>query len=103
MGKHSLEEEVNKFLELWDLDQIRSLLGELAHIYELYDVGEDDWVQQVVGDEEDARLVRLIRTVYLVSRLADFHAGRLVRIRTEFRGLWKRMEDQKCVEVQHEV
>jgi len=62
-------------------------------LLELYNVDEDnDWVKDVVGDE-DVRTVRLIRTVYLVSKLAQKHSGMLSVINIRFKDLWKRMEN----------
>lgn len=42
--------------------------------------------------EEDKTNVRLIRTVYLMSKIAESHAGTLVTIKVRFKDLWKRME-----------
>ena len=45
-------------------------------LLELYDEDEDDdWVKKEVG-EENTRNVRIIRTVYLISKFAERHAGK---------------------------
>lgn len=97
MGKRkSLEEEINAFLEKWDCKQQIAFLRDIIPLFELYDVeDEDDWVaEKVGGDEENVRNVRLIRTVYLVSRICAFHAGMMCTINCHFKDLWKKMEKQ---------
>lgn len=92
--KKTIEQEINDFLENWDCKQQIAFLRDIIPLFELYDVeDEDDWVEkQVGGDEENVRNIRLIRTVYLVSRIAEFHAGNLCGINIHFKNLWKRME-----------
>lgn len=93
MSKKTIEEEINEFLQVWDCDQQVDFLRDIIPLFELYDVSdEDDWVKNAVG-EDNERHVRLIRTVYLVSRIAEFHAGPLCRINVGFKNLWKRMEN----------
>lgn len=95
MPKHkTIEDEINDFLEMWDCNQMQDFLRDIIPLFELYDVDENnDWVKDSVG-EEDERNVRLIRTVYLVSRIAEFHAGKLCHINIEFKNLWKRLEKE---------
>lgn len=92
--KRTLEEEINKFLEIWGCREIISFLRDIIPLFELYDVeDEDDWVEKKVGGgEENVRTVRLVRTVYLMSRIAEFHAGKLCFINIHFKNLWKKME-----------
>ncbi len=92
MGRKTLEEEINEFLQLWDCEKQTAFLRDIIPLFELYDVEEeDDWVKQVVG-EDNERNVRLIRTVYLISRIAEFHAGKFCTINIRFKKLWKRLE-----------
>lgn len=92
--KKTLEEEINEFLQTWDCEQLTSFLRDIIPLFELYDVeDEDDWVKDAVGTDNE-RNVRLIRTVYLVSRIAEFHAGKLCSIKMNFKNLWQRMEKQ---------
>ncbi len=92
--KQTLEEEINHFLERWDYKEQIQFLKDVIPLVELYNVDEDDdWVEKAVGgDIENVRNVRLIRTVYLMSKLAEFHAGKLCMINIEFKNLWKRIE-----------
>ena len=89
----SIENEINSFLMVWGSEELSSFLQDSLPLFELYDVDENsDWVEDVVG-KEDAQNVRLIRTVYLVSRLAEHHAEGLSKLNNEFKDLWKRMEE----------
>jgi hypothetical protein len=73
-------------------------LRDIIPLFELYDVeDENDWVKEAVG-ESNERNVRLIRTVYLVSRIAEFHTGVLASLKMNFKDLYKRMEKQRNVE-----
>jgi|SRR5690242_21554756 len=90
--KQTLEEEINAFLEYWDVNKLKDFFRDASPLIDLYNVAEDnDWVKEAVG-EDDQRNVRLIRTVYLVSRIAEFHAGRLCSVNVQFKNLWKRLE-----------
>ena len=89
--KSRIEEEINEFLETWDCKQQMDFLKEIIPLVELYDVEEEnDWVKDAVGKDNE-RNVRLIRTVYLVSRIAEFHVGKLCFIKTHFKDLYKRL------------
>lgn len=92
--KLSLEDEINLFLETWDHKQMRAFFYDILPLIELYNVDiDDDWVaHEVGGDEENIRTVRLIRTVYLISKIAEYHSGRLCEIKIKFKNLFKKME-----------
>jgi hypothetical protein len=94
--KKNIEQEINEFLDSWDCQQQMAFLRDIIPLFKLYDVDqEDDWVQyEVGGDEENVQTVRLIRTVYLVSRICAFHAGRMSVINCNFKNLWKKIENQ---------
>lgn len=101
MAKQTLEEEINAFVDMWGYKEQIAFFRDSVPLMELYDVVEgDDWVHDSVGgDIENARTVRMLRTVYLVSRLAEFHAGLLCTINVRFKNLWKRMEKLDKVKV----
>lgn len=93
MKKNDLEFQINEFLSVWDLEQMQRLLIDIFPILELYEaIGSEGWLKEAVGEEDEIN-VRLIRTVYLVSRLSDFHAGKLATIKAKFPFLWKRLEE----------
>ncbi len=93
--KNKLHDEIDKFFETWDAVQIVAFLRDLQPIFELYDVEseEEDWVRQIVSPGEHHQ-IRLIRTVYLVSKLAEFHSGKLATIKILHKDLWKKMEKE---------
>lgn len=96
---NTIEEDINLFLEKWDDNQMCQFLRDIFPLFELYNVDEEnDWVKEAVG-EENERNVRLIRTVYLVSRIAEFHAGVLSAIKVNFKDLYKKMEKQGALEI----
>lgn len=99
--KKTIEDEIIEFLNTWGSDEMSSFLRDISPLFELYDVDEEnDWVKDIVG-EEDERNVRLIRTVYLVSRIAEFHASKLCSIKMNFRNLYLKMEKHGIAEGQH--
>lgn len=88
----NIENEINDFVNEWDLRQMMKFVTDIAEIYHLYDCDdEQDWVKDEVG-EENAVDVRLIRTVYLLSKLADEHSPKLATVKFKFNKLWKRLE-----------
>lgn len=98
MPKKTLEQEINEFLDVWDCPQLISFLKEIIPLCELYDVSdEDDWVRNEVGEGNEVT-VRLIRTVYLISRIAEFHSGKLAISRTCFKNLWLRMKKEALIQ-----
>lgn len=90
--KKDIQTEINEFLEYFDCQKMTNFLRDIIPLFELYDVeDEDDWVKEAVG-EENERNVRLIRTVYLMSKIAENHSGALASIRMNFKEIWKRIE-----------
>lgn len=89
--KRPIEDEINDMMEEYGARHICGLIREIYEFYELYDVDEnDDWIEKQVG-AENAREVRIIRTCYLLSRMAELHAGMLIGIRTKYPMLYKRL------------
>lgn len=92
MAKKDIQQEINEFLEVLDVKSLISFLECTIPLTELYDVEEnDDWVENYVGKDE-VSTIRMIRTVYLISKLADLHAGKLATIKARFRNLWQTLE-----------
>ena len=90
--KITIEQEVSLFLEAWNLQDMQSFLREIMALAELFDVDEEsDWVLTQVGADDCAN-IRLIKAAYIISRLAEFHGGKLLKVRMDFKNLWQRME-----------
>ncbi len=95
MPKHkTIEHEINDFVEAFDMHQLIQFFKDVFPLVDLYDVDEEgDWVKDIVG-EENLTNVRIIRTVYLLSKIADNHASALASIKCNFRNLYLRMEKE---------
>ena len=92
MSKKTLESEIEEFLKMWGVDEQISFLREVLYLFEMYDINdESDWVANAVGDDNE-RNFRLLRTVYIMSRVAAIHASTLSAINCRFKDLWKKME-----------
>lgn len=91
----TLEDDINDFLTYWDVNQNTKLCHLLEDYYKLYNVTEDDdWVaKEIGGDEQHISTVRLIRTVYLISQIADGFTDMLQCVRKRYPKLWKRLEE----------
>jgi hypothetical protein len=97
--KKTLEQEINDFLEKWDINQMCAFMHDVMPLMELYNVDENnDWVKDIVG-ESNEKNVRLIRTVYLVSKIVEFHSSIMAHLKMNFKDLYKRMEKHVTVEV----
>jgi hypothetical protein len=93
-NKKSIEDQINDALDFWNCKKQIAFLRDIIPLFELYDVeDEDDWVTDAVG-EENERTVRLIRTVYLISKIAESHAGSLASFKIKFPNLYKKMEER---------
>jgi len=91
--KKNIEEELNEFLKKWDVDKMIAFLADVIPLIELYDVDEkNNWLRDLVGKENELN-VRVIRTIYLISRLAEFHGADICGVKINFKDLWKRLEN----------
>lgn len=97
--KQTLEAEIESFVESFGSKELCAFFKDVFPLFELYNVEEDDdWVKDTVG-ELNVKNVRLIRTVYLMSKIAENHAGKLCLINMNFKNLWKRL----CVNAAEEI
>lgn len=89
-----IEKEINQFLEHFDFPTICDFIEDTYPIFELYNVEkDDDWVKKAVGgDDANVSTIRLVRTVYLMSKFSDKYSGKISSLKSNFAGLWKRME-----------
>ncbi len=101
MTKKTIEDELNEFLEIWDAGKTIDFLSEIMPLIDLYSTDkEEDWVAEIVG-MDDANNVRLIRTVYLLSKISDFYSGILCKTSVHHPALWKRIEKEVDYKNQH--
>lgn len=91
--KKDIVQEIESFLHQWDQKTHVEFLKSIIPLVDLYDVEkEDDWVKDAVGEENEQN-VRLIRTVYLISKFADFHSSKIALMNVRFKKLWKKLEE----------
>ncbi len=92
---NDLEKDINNFLEYLDINKLLDLLEDIMPLAELYNISEtNDWVRDTVGENKH-RDIRLIRTVYLMSKIAEHHSGKFAMIRAKYPKLFERMEEVK--------
>ena len=87
-----MEQLLEDAFNFWDIKKLTSLLADLMELYELYDVDKDNWLKDKVGEDNELN-VRVVRTLYLISKLAEKHAGALLTFKTKFPKLCDKMED----------
>lgn len=89
---NTLQDDIQRILGIYGPNQLNSLIEDAYELFQLYDVDEkDDWVEQFVGSE-NLREVRLARTAYLLSRIADHHADLLKKVSRGSKGFWLKAE-----------
>jgi hypothetical protein len=91
----NLEQKINHFLENWSEKEMTNFFRDIIPLFDLYNVdAEQDWVRDAVGESNEQN-VRLIRSVYLISKISENHAGKLSSIKANFPKLWQEMEKVK--------
>ena len=99
-AKKTIDVKINDFLADWDQVDMKSFLGACGEVFFLYDVDENnDWVRKEISPEStdtDVANVRLIRTIYLVSKMADLYAGKLCNLAMKHPKLWKELENESA-------
>lgn len=93
----TIDKEINAFLTEWDSSTFARFLRDVMPIVELYGVDDEGHITidgQIQGDQMHIDTVVMVRTCYLVSRFIDFHTPKLLSMRTAFKGLWKRLEEE---------
>lgn len=89
--KKSLGDEANGILELFGPDKLIDFLKISWELYDLYGYDEEeDWVEKAVGS--DVNNVRLARTAYLLSALAEITHKPMAKIHRQFPDFYLRAE-----------
>lgn len=90
--KLSLDEQLNEIMQLFDFESMCDLMKCLAELFKIYNVDdEDDWIEKLVGKDNLQNVVR-VRTVYILSKIADTHASKFSTCKIRFGGVWKQLE-----------
>lgn len=91
--RKTIQEEIEKFLEIWDSTQIIAFLRDIIPLLALYDVDEDqDWLADIV-QKDDLQNVRLVRTVYLISKIVENHSGKMSSTKIFHKNIYRRLEE----------
>lgn len=91
--KKDVKESISKALDFWTCSDQLGFMREVVPLFRLYDVDEEnDWVEDIVGSE-DLQNVRLMRTIFIISRIAEFHGTILFNFKLKFPNLYKEMEE----------
>src|ERR1700722_16802691 len=95
----TLETEVNDAINFWGIDKHTDFLEDILHILEIYGFQTKEWIDLPM--EEEQITVRLIETIYMISKIADKHAGALASFKMTFPKLHERMEKIVAESNQH--
>ena len=91
--KRKLDEEIEDFLEFWGADGLYDFMNQLMPLFDMYNVSEDaDWLSQLVG-KDNVTNIRLIRTAYIMSKIADTNSAKLCTANIKFKNLWLKIEE----------
>lgn len=92
MQNIQIERDISNFLHEWGYDKMGDFLGDVMEVYQLYNVTkESDWVLDIVGADDVAN-VRLVRMVYLMSKIAQIYGSGLYKLNCQFKTLPAKME-----------
>lgn len=95
MAKRTPEEEINAFLEIWGIDDLLKLIEELSLIFETYHIEDSDIPIFDGKTKEEIANIRIIRTVYLISRIAELYSGKLCITKIKVPRLYENLENVK--------
>lgn len=92
--KKTVEDQINEAMLDWAGKPLIEFLRDTIALFKLWDIDdENDWVEaEVGGDKDNVRTIRLIRTVYLLSKIAENHCGKFVSLKTKYPKLCEKME-----------
>lgn len=89
--KKSIEETVVDFMTEWNRESMSSFLRDIIPLVDMYDVDVKDNQLEVTlkhdKNKEDDMNICLLRTVYLIATIAEFHTGKLANIKMKFPNL----------------
>ena len=92
---NKLEGELCRFLDIWPLEQFTEFMRCVHNLMEMYDItDENNWIEKIVAPE-DMRNVVLIRTAYLMSKIAEKFASKLYQTASKLPKFCHRLEKIK--------
>jgi len=97
--KKDIETQMVEFTKYFGSKKMVSFIEHLMPLMQVFHTNDQsDWVIDKVGVENE-RNVRLLVVAYIVSKMAENHAGTLVYINIHFKGLWKALEEEAEKEI----
>ena len=95
MAKKDVKSQINEVLEVWDLEQQEKFIKDIVPILDLYyDIGKDMELFDKEDEAVNAATVRLVRSAYLLSKIAENHSAKIATIKMVAPNLWKKMETE---------
>lgn len=92
--KKTVEQQIWDFMQDFGYDQLTRFLEDIIPLFELFDIEDhSNWVAEIVGKDQEAPIT-MIRTVYLMSIIAENHSGMMAKLKMKYRNLHKRMEKE---------
>jgi predicted KAP-like P-loop ATPase len=87
-----LESNIQVFFDKWSFEEMNDLARFFLEFLEVFELDKEmDWEKEVIANE-DVRNVKIIRCMYIVLKMADLYAGKLVATKVEFKSLWRKLE-----------
>lgn len=90
MPKRDLEDDIRTFFDIWDGDSLHDFFKDINDSFAAYGHDTTDWEELIPGTDEFN--VRLIKTIYMMCKIADKHSGKLCRLKIDLKGLRQRLE-----------
>lgn len=90
--KKTMEDEINEFLQIWSVDDFMKFIEEIADVFSVYYMQDNEFDTFKGKAEEEIANLRVIKTVYLISRIAELYAGKLCITKMKLPRLYERME-----------
>lgn len=93
----SIENEINEFSELWGADEMLSFIQDTAEIIQIYNITDKAEIENEYNIG-----VRVVRTVYHLSYLAEKYSGIMALIKAKHPKFYERIEkaayaEQDCI------
>ena len=89
----TIEEHINLAINTWGFKDLSSFMDDIIPLVQLFDFDKNnDWLLKDLIPE-DRNNVRLIRSMYIISKIAENHAGNLVKFKATLPKLYLKLEE----------
>lgn len=100
--KKDIESELIDFWTLYPPTEMEKFIRDVIPLVDMFEKYEDEeWLNEAPTLQETLN-IKLIRGAYIMSRIAELHAGRMCRIKNAHGDFWKRLEG-KANELQQDT